>query len=657
MDNGKDSMISPLSTKPLMTGSEKPTSLFQNSPKNQFRVSSQKKLKKVPNIFATKTMKEKEKNDHLIPRGSLIQIRPNFTNEISAFKRTRRSIVLQAQKSSALESSLRNHNESSIKGIRDSISTPKTPFSFAPKYTNTATVSKISSSLLLNKKKTRRSSIATKNRRENEPNITPEQFNRMISDSSASSVTGKIKRQIKFVDILLAIIVSANIVLALAENEIYYDETEKYLDQIIYMDSDGIITRETYRALEKRDITTKENTIRYINLIVVICLLIGNFIHYYLTLKRKKKEGILSEHDGFCSSGLFKYYMFENFILIWTNPPYLNYFLTGTTESYDFAFSLGSLICIISIFKCYLIVRVYTYFSKWTTDTAVSLCNNACVNPGVHFAFKSELKYRPFSMLIIIFVSVVIAFGFVLRTFEYFAIESGTEYSSLKGNGNDQDYLKDFVNSIWNTIVTMTTVGYGDFVPNENFGRFLNIISCITGLLLVSVIVVSLAIISEFSEDEKKAYSIVKKLNADKNVILKSAEVISALSILRMRTKNKNCKLSERFVYIMKLKQSISAFKDDYKIASSMALPLDQTFQIIRQEIAQHYETLGDNILELRNISNYTKKIQESQKNCIKTMNEINRRQVKLGQYLVKLNNTRLMKTISTFESLQSNSK
>ena len=49
----------------------------------------------------------------------------------------------------------------------------------------------------------------------------------------------------------------------------------------------------------------------------------------------------------------------------------------------------------------------------------------------------------------------------------------------------------------------MTTVGYGDFVPSENYGRVICVISCILGMLLVSVIVVSLAIISEFSEEEK----------------------------------------------------------------------------------------------------------------------------------------------------------
>lgn len=481
--------------------------------------------------------------------------------------------------------------------------------------------------------------------------INASQFNQMISDSNKKSPLTKMNHLIKVIDIILAIVVSGNIVMSLIENEIYYDETEKYLDALMSVSESKIITRETYRSLEKRTITSKENAIRFINLILVTVLILFTFFHYILTLNKKKKEGILSENDGLVSSGLLPYCLFECFILIWTDPPYINYFITGTMEGYDFAFSLGGLICIICMFKSYLVIRVYTYFSKWTTETAISLCNNWGVNPGVHFAFKAELKYRPFSMLTVIFTAVMVSFGFALRTFEFFAISSGTEYTSMKGNGNDQDYLKDLVNSVWEIILTMTTVGYGDFVPNENYGRFICVIACILGLLLVSVIVVSLAIISEFSDEEKKAYSLLKKLNADNNVILKAAEVISALCILRMRAMGKNSKLSERFVHIMKLKQSISVFKDDFKIATSMSLPLDRTFKIINQEIKENYDNLTENIGELKKIGKYTAKISHSQKECVNKMKTIRERQLRIGNFLVRLNNKKLKQSINLFDS------
>lgn len=101
----------------------------------------------------------------------------------------------------------------------------------------------------------------------------------------------------------------------------------------------------------------------------------------------------------------------------------------------------------------------------------------------------------------------------------------------------------------------------------------------------------------------------------------------------------------------MKLKQSISVFKDDFKIASSMSLPLDRTFKIINQEIKENYDNLTENIKELKEIGNYTEKITQSQKECIATMNKVKQRQLKIGNYLVKLNNKKLKQSINLFDS------
>ena len=68
-------------------------------------------------------------------------------------------------------------------------------------------------------------------------------------------------------------------------------------------------------------------------------------------------------------------------------------------ENFIFAFSLGSLICIISFFKSYIIIRGYTYFSRWMSDIALTLANDVHVKGGLHFAFKSELKKCPYSIL------------------------------------------------------------------------------------------------------------------------------------------------------------------------------------------------------------------------------------------------------------------
>ena len=62
------------------------------------------------------------------------------------------------------------------------------------------------------------------------------------------------------------------------------------------------------------------------------------------------------------------------------------------------------------------------------------------------------------------------------------------------------------MNSAWLTIITMTTVGYGDMYASTNFGRFFSVIAFIIGNVLISLIVVVLSSVSEFIPAEAKVF-------------------------------------------------------------------------------------------------------------------------------------------------------
>ena len=109
------------------------------------------------------------------------------------------------------------------------------------------------------------------------------------------------------------------------------------------------------------------------------------------------------------------------------------------------------------------------------------------------------------------------------------------------------------------------------------------------------------------------------------------------------------CSLSERFVYIMRLKQGINIFKNDFKIATSMSLPIEQSFQIIFKQINENYDNICENIIMLKNINLIAININKSQKECFEKMRKIQKRQKKLGNYLVEFNNEICKKSKETF--------
>lgn len=52
--------------------------------------------------------------------------------------------------------------------------------------------------------------------------------------------------------------------------------------------------------------------------------------------------------------------------------------------------------------------------------------------------------------------------------------------------------LEDLTNVIWFTIITMTTVGYGDFYPRTLIGRIIDVFLIVWGSVIVSLIIVVL---------------------------------------------------------------------------------------------------------------------------------------------------------------------
>jgi len=60
---------------------------------------------------------------------------------------------------------------------------------------------------------------------------------------------------------------------------------------------------------------------------------------------------------------------------------------------------------------------------------------------------------------------------------------------SQKSGSND---ISDFSNALWLTIITMTTVGYGDYYPRTTFGRVIDVILVVWGTFIVSLMVVVL---------------------------------------------------------------------------------------------------------------------------------------------------------------------
>ena len=125
------------------------------------------------------------------------------------------------------------------------------------------------------------------------------------------------------------------------------------------------------------------------------------------------------------------------------------------------------------------------------------ICNMYGAKPGSIFTLRSIFKDAPFSFIATIFFISVLLFSFMFRIAEY-------QIYSISA-------LSIYGNMAWMTVITMTSVGYGDYSPKTPVGRLIGALCVSWGVLIVSVMVVVLT--NAFSMNRSKSMLIQENPN------------------------------------------------------------------------------------------------------------------------------------------------
>lgn len=165
------------------------------------------------------------------------------------------------------------------------------------------------------------------------------------------------------------------------------------------------------------------------------------------------------------------------------------------------------------------------------------------------FAIKCMMKTEPMRLVIGMMVFTIIIFGNAVRICEspLDRIESPLFPSPLMKHK--------FFNAIWESILTMTTVGFGDIYPRTFLGRGFSFLCALNGVTIVSMMVLTVMNTFELAPLEKRAFIVTSKVTQRKSMRDIAVQIIQNLSRIYI-DKSKGRELNRARIFDLK-KQSL----------------------------------------------------------------------------------------------------
>mmetsp|Transcript_692 Transcript_692/g.1263 ORF Transcript_692/g.1263 Transcript_692/m.1263 type:complete len:528 (-) Transcript_692:8051-9634(-) len=404
----------------------------------------------------------------------------------------------------------------------------------------------------------------------------------------------KLRLHLRFIDTITAIVGLGGTTLAFIENESYYDDTNS----------------------SRNESTWTGNIIRIVVSIstLFLLLLVGYRTMIAYNLNREKKVGAASVVRPFLETWYFKAMWIEIII----NAVHWPAFIDGEHEFYQLngklVVSNNAIFTTCTLARFYLALRLFEHYTKWSNRRSEMICEESGCEADTMFALKAVLKDRPLLILGFFISTTILICGVAARQFE----RPFADYNALKSQ--DYDYIW---NCMWMIVLAMTTVGYGDFYPRTHMGRIFVVVAVMCGVFLISLIVVTMTISSQFTSSEAKAYSLLDRLNAKDASKAEAAQSVKyALMVNVIQRQRKTTELNDRELAQKKhlMTQHLAAFKREQNKSLHSDLTDEEMLRQLTEKINLDMEEISQHIKVAKDLTSQVEKIEKCQKATVECL-------------------------------------
>lgn len=232
-------------------------------------------------------------------------------------------------------------------------------------------------------------------------------------------------------------------------------------------------------------------------------------------------------------------------------------------------FTLNSIFGAISLFRIWFVFKAYVMTFEYSSSRTFRICQMKNFEVDFYFSIKGVLSKNPIQVYSFLMLIFIFFYSYNLRIFE----------NGLNSEETDTN-LDNYIVSVWCVIITMTTVGFGDYYPSSGIGRVIGFFSCISGVFLISMLVVTIASSFNLSSFEENMYDIIKKVELETETF-KKAKILLETYVKSIKNLKNDEKSKDQFKYnflksyndFKKVRQDLNAFnpelnKVDYTLKS-----------------------------------------------------------------------------------------
>ena len=167
------------------------------------------------------------------------------------------------------------------------------------------------------------------------------------------------------------------------------------------------------------------------------------------------------------------------------------------------------------IYGVYFLLKIFLENLKYGNNRADRIARFFGIEADAVFVLRACMKRYPLFFVIFLEFFGIIFFGVLVRIAETNYVQHIP--SDLTADEYDAEFSSwilffNYVNVFWNMIITMTTIGYGDFYTRSTLARFFIIITGFYGILVTSLLVVAFTNLLEMESSEDIAFNIIKSL-------------------------------------------------------------------------------------------------------------------------------------------------